>query len=419
MVSSTVTSASASASASRARVGISLFFFTNGAFFAGMLPRYPEVKHSLELSNTAFGLAIVAFPLGAMSASMLPSLFIRKIGARMTALLWTVVLGAFMCLAAIGAQTGAVWLFVGSYFVAGLSDAIVDTGQNSHAMRVQEAYGRSIINSLHALWSAGSIVGGLLGTAAAALAVPIAVHIGVVSAACIALAVYATDLCKLPERERRAWREPRASPGGTARSRVWTLMPLAIIGIASMQVEVVGMDWSANYMNGPVGWSVRDAGVAYVVLMASQFAGRLVGDPATDRWGRLRVARGGMAMVAVGLVLAAVVPVAWAALGGFALVGFGCATLVPATFAAADAAPGFEDGTALTAVSWFMRIGTIFASPAVGVIGDAFSLRLGILLPLVLGSVAWFYLSRLERVRPDEAVSTALAAEEARDGAGG
>ena len=31
----------------RARAGISLFFFTNGAIFAGILPRFPEVKSAL------------------------------------------------------------------------------------------------------------------------------------------------------------------------------------------------------------------------------------------------------------------------------------------------------------------------------------------------------------------------------------
>ena len=50
----------------RARAGISLFFFTNGLMMAGLLPRYPEIKASFDLSNTAFGLMVAISPLAAM-----------------------------------------------------------------------------------------------------------------------------------------------------------------------------------------------------------------------------------------------------------------------------------------------------------------------------------------------------------------
>ena len=59
----------------RARTGISLFFFTNGAMMAGILPRYPEVKAAFELSNTEFGLMVAIGPLASMLASALPAMF--------------------------------------------------------------------------------------------------------------------------------------------------------------------------------------------------------------------------------------------------------------------------------------------------------------------------------------------------------
>ena len=63
-------------------------------------------------------------------------------------------------------------LFAAALFVAGASDAVTDVAQNSHALRVQRNYGRSIINSFHAVWASGAITGGLLGAAAIAMAVP-------------------------------------------------------------------------------------------------------------------------------------------------------------------------------------------------------------------------------------------------------
>ena len=48
----------------------------------------------------------------------------------------------------------------------GEHDAITDVAQNSHGLRVQRLYGRSILNSFHAVWSSGAVLGGLLGGAA-------------------------------------------------------------------------------------------------------------------------------------------------------------------------------------------------------------------------------------------------------------
>ena len=48
----------------RARVATAALFLTNGALFANLLPRYPEIKADLGLSNTAFGLAVAAFSAG-------------------------------------------------------------------------------------------------------------------------------------------------------------------------------------------------------------------------------------------------------------------------------------------------------------------------------------------------------------------
>ena len=70
-----------SAAKRRARAGISLFFFTNGAIFAGILPRFPEVKSALGLTNTEFGVLAIVSAVGSMCSANLPAYFIRKMGA--------------------------------------------------------------------------------------------------------------------------------------------------------------------------------------------------------------------------------------------------------------------------------------------------------------------------------------------------
>jgi hypothetical protein len=67
-------------------------------------------------------------------------------------------------------------------------------------------------------------------------------------------------------------------------------------------------------------------------------------------------------------------------IAGFAAVGLGVATLVPAAMHGADRLPGLRPGNGLTAVAWLMRIGFVASPPVVGLIADAAGLRAGLLL---------------------------------------
>lgn len=50
--------------ARNARAAVAVLFFTNGALFANLLPRYPQIKEDLAIGNGAYGLAVAAFPAG-------------------------------------------------------------------------------------------------------------------------------------------------------------------------------------------------------------------------------------------------------------------------------------------------------------------------------------------------------------------
>ncbi|MFC6258562.1 MFS transporter, partial [Kocuria oceani] len=82
----------------RARIAVSAFFLTNGALYANLLPRLPEVKEAFGLSNTLYGFLVVAFPLGAILVGALPARAIRRFGSGHVAALGTVLLA--VCLAA-------------------------------------------------------------------------------------------------------------------------------------------------------------------------------------------------------------------------------------------------------------------------------------------------------------------------------
>jgi len=71
-----------------------------------------------------------------------------------------------------------------------------------------------------------------------------------------------------------------------------------------------------------------------------------------------------------------------------AAAGFGVATLIPAAMHAADQLPGLRPGTGLMVVSWLLRVGSISSPPLVGLVADATSLRIGLIVVPVAGVAA-------------------------------
>ncbi|MFC0071804.1 MFS transporter [Umezawaea endophytica] len=381
------------APARAARAAVAALFLTNGALFANVVPRYPEIKSGLELSNTVLGAALAGFPLGALVAGLLAAAAIRRFRSSRVAALGIVLLAATTLLIPLAPN----WLALGAVlFVVGALDAVVDVAQNAHGLRVQRLYGRSIVNSFHGVWSIGAVLGGLMGAAAAGLRVPLAIHLGF-SAALFSLVALVAYRFLLPGHEDAERTEPTAAPASRrvfAGTAIKMLAALGVLAACGALVEDAGASWGAIYLSGDLRTSAATAGLAFVALQVAMTVGRLTGDLAVDRFGQRTVVRAGGAFAAVGMGLALAVPTVGTALAGFALAGLGVATLVPAAMHTADELPGLPNGVGLTVVSWLLRVGFLLSPPIVGVIADLSSLRVG-LLSVVFAGVVTVVLSRV------------------------
>ncbi|KAE8763045.1 MFS transporter [Georgenia thermotolerans] len=372
----------------RARGAVAAVFLTNGALFANLIPRYPQIKADLELSNAAYGTALAAFPAGALVAGLLAGALIARFRSARVATLGIVVLA--VALLGVSVAPTALALAV-VLFVGGGVDAVVDVAQNAHGLRVQRLYRRSIVNSFHGLWSVGAVAGGLMGAAAAGLAVPLPLHLGVSAALFSAVALVAARfLLPGPEDAERqpVPGGPDGARGGRRRISGTTALSLAVLGVLAIcgaLVEDAGSSWAAVYLSGSLGADAATAGLGFVALSVAMTVGRLTGDRVVDRFGQAAVGRAGGVAVAVGMGLALAVPSVGTTLAGFALAGLGVATLVPGAMAAADELPGLPTGAGLTVVSWLLRIGFLLSPPLVGLVADAAGLRVGLLTVVLAG----------------------------------
>ncbi|HKP40836.1 MFS transporter [Mycobacterium sp.] len=366
----------------QARIATAALFLTNGALFANLLPRYPEIKADLQLSNAVYGAAIAAFSGGALVAGLTAAALIRRYYSSRVAVAGTIGIAVFVVVA--GQATSPVVL-AAALFVAGASDAITDVAQNAHGLRVQRNYGRSIINSFHAVWAVGAILGGLMGAAAIALHISRATHLTVAAVVFSAVVVIAYPyLRRGPDHDDHP--AAQSAGGDGAGVAVYaTLVALVIIAIAGATVEDAGSSWATLYLRDSLGAPGPVAAFGYVALVGFMFIGRMIGDRLVDRFGERSVARAGGFIAAVGMGAALAFPTAPGTIAGFAAAGFGVATLIPAAMHGADQLPGLRPGTGLTAVTWLMRVGFFGAPLIVGVVADATSLRIGLLSVPVAG----------------------------------
>ncbi|MGP9843749.1 MFS transporter [Brachybacterium sp. 107] len=391
----------------RARGAVAAMFLTNGALLANLLPRYPEIKGELGLANSTYGLVLAAFPAGAILAGLGAGALIRRFGSAPLAVAGTILTALGLFAASWAPVAGVLAL---ALLVAGACDAITDVAQNAHGLRVQRRYGRSIINSFHAVWSIGAVLGGSMAALAIALDVPLRVHLSVSGALFAVISLVALRFA-LPGKDPESptggadegtaavdTTEAAAAAGTTGAPPPAALRPtrgrtalllgaLVVIAIGGTLVEDAGNSWATLYLARDLGAPAAIAATGYIALVGAQFVGRLAGDSLVDRFGQRAVARAGGLVIAVGMATALAFPTVPGTIVGFALAGLGSATLVPAAMQEADDLPGLRHGTGLTVVSWLMRLGFLASPPLVGLVADTAGLRYGLLVVPIAGAL--------------------------------
>ncbi|BBY67126.1 MFS transporter [Mycolicibacterium helvum] len=370
----------------RARVATAALFLTNGALFANLLPRYPEIKADLGLSNTAFGLSVAAFSAGALLTGPTAAALIRRYRSAVVAVVGSVLIAVFVFAAGL-APSGA--MLAAALFCAGAADSVTDVAQNMHGLRLQRGYGRSIINSLHAVWSSGAVLGGLIGAGTIYLGVPRAVQLSASGLLlCAVCLISYRFLLPGPDHDEPAHQHQAQATARSGRPIYLVLAALVTIAIAGAVVEDGGSSWATLYLHDSLSAPAAIAALGYVAMVGCQLIGRTFGDRMVDRWGQAAVARAGGVIVALGMAAALAFPSVPGTIAGFAAAGFGSATLVPGAMHAADELPGLRSGTGLTVLTWLMRVGFLGSPIVVGAIADAVSLRVGLLSVVAAGLAA-------------------------------
>lgn len=365
-----------------ARVAVAALFVTNGIMLANLVPWYPVIQDDLGLNNVLLGVAIAGYPTGALVLGIASGQLIGRFGSAPTSIVAGGVTAAMLPIVGVAPSFPLLAL---AMVVTGGGDAVMDAAMNAHGLRVQRRYGRSIINGFHALWSAGAVVGGLVGTGAIALGLPRGLHLaGVGVVVIVVLAVVRRRLLAGPEDGERSDAADPEHAGGLWSA--WRAAGLVILGLGAMliagtAVEDSAATWSGVFLDNVVRAPAGVLGLGFVAAQVCMFAGRITGDRLVDRFGPVVMARTGLALSALGLLVVVLGREVASVVVGFGISGFGVATIYPLAMTAAGDIPGVRSGDGVTLVTWLGRIGFLAMPPLVGAVADATSL------PLALGVV--------------------------------
>ncbi|MFE9058969.1 MFS transporter [Streptomyces mutabilis] len=390
------------------RASLAFGFFAQGVAFALLVTRIPAVQDRYGVSDALLPVFLAAVPILAGIGSVVTGRLVRRV--RPSRLLrWSqpvVLLG----LLGVGAGDGMAVLAV-ALGVFGLAVGALDASMNMLGVSLQRAYGRSIMLGFHAAYSLGGILGASLAWAGAHWDLALWVSYLPVVVVLLPLALVGSrwyvDGDGGGADEAGAGGPPKAEAADEAAGvGLKVLLPLCLVMTFAYIGDSTVSNWSAKYLQDVLGSSEQLATVPYNVYMVTTLVGRAVGDLGVRRFGAVAVVRGGAVVAAGGFAVVAGAPGAWVGMLGFTLLGLGLCVLVPQTFAAAgrlaeerDGRPGASDA-AVARLNVFNYVGFLIGSPLVGALGDAWSYRGAMLVPMVLVLVTVVYARSFE-ARPD------------------
>ncbi len=364
------------------RTALTFVFLADGVMVGSWASRIPAVKGALDLTTSQLGLALFAMSLGALVSMPIAGRLDARVGSGRIVLAALILGGSSLWLAGVA---GSLLFLAGSLALFGAGFGAVNVAGNAYGIALERAYGRPILSSFHAAFSAGGLLGAATGALAAAGGTEPTAHFAAVAVA-LALVALAAGGRLLPGADAR---QETFSPVRPPRA----LLVLGVAAFFTLLAEGAAADWSAVYLRESLGSAAAVAALGYTAFSLAMVASRLAGDRLDVAIGSAALAAGGGIVSAVGLAAALAIGSPPAALLGFAAMGAGLGVMVPVIFRTAGTTPGIPAGIGIAAVSTIGFLGFLAGPPAIGIAADVVGLRaaLGVVVAssLVAAGLSW------------------------------
>ncbi|MEV6659978.1 MFS transporter [Nocardia fluminea] len=416
-----------------ARAAVFAAFTLNGVLLAMWVVHIPAITDRTGVPASTLsvlvllmaGAALVGMRLAGPAADRFGS---RTLVASAASAISVTVLGP-------GLATDAVTLAI-ALACFGLGMGALDVSMNAQAVHVERAYGRPIMSSFHAMFSAGAFAGSLVGAAAqhagwstqltllcagitglcvTALLVPHLLghtrpespshpeHYDSVAAQLMNGASHDAAADSPATAGRRGLRdasdstELRPSGGlpddsaqlrtdqrGARRRRTQKVLSLGCVAFVLLLAEGVAADWSALQVREHLDTSEAGAALAFGAFSATMTFGRFIADRVSGAIGPVAIVRYGTLLAAAGFAVVIASPWLPLTLLGWAMCGLGLAGGVPQIFSTAGNLGGTTAATDMSRVFTIGYLGLLAGPAMIGWLTAVIPLTAALTVPLVL-----------------------------------
>jgi MFS family permease len=381
----------------RALKAVAVQFFVNGAVVASYVPRLPSIRDNLNVDLATIGIVMAVASGFGLVGSMVQGPIIGRVGTRTAMIGGALMLVIMLPFVSLVNSVALLLLVLGALSI---SDVVTDVAMNMQGSVLSARREAPVMNRLHAMWSLGTVIGGVVAALMAALDVDLRVHLVGASVVLASTLLYvAPGLLgnDSPNPDERPTPKPGRATG--------VAVTFAALGAAAIIPEMINSDWAAFRLTDDLAESEGLAGAAYVAFTAGMVVARFAGDALVHRLGGAVVLRRATLLAAAGTLLATTIPSSLAVFAGLFIAGLGVSVMFPQLY---DAAARHErPARALGGLTAGTRIALLIAPLAVGFLAntEAFTVGAAIAVTVIPAALLVWWLSRQLTSREPDAGS--------------
>lgn len=360
---------------------VAALFAFDGAVFGSWAARIPDVTTQVGASHTALGLALLCVSIGALGSMQLAGALCARLGAGLVASGSAVLICVAVTLPGLARTLPELGVALLAF---GAATGAVNVAANSAGVRLETAGDRPIMPGLHAAFSFGGLFGAAVGGVASGVG-GVAPHLLAVGAVGLLLTAAIAPVLVAGDADRQVSVAPSAEPRQMSTAPRRLLVVLGLIAGCTAYGEGAITDWGALHLRETLAATPAMAAAGYAAFSLAMACGRLLGSRLVRSFGATHVLVLGSALAAVGMLAAALAPVAAVALAGFALVGLGLANVFPLAIARAGALGGSK-GVALASTVGYT--GLLGGPPLIGLLVGGVGLPAALTTVSLLAAVA-------------------------------
>lgn len=370
-----------------------------GFVSASWITRTPDVRDLLGASTAEMGFILLGLSAGSMIGVLCSGPLVIALGSKKVVTLGMPLVALSMPVIGFGTLLHG-WVVAAGLACFGLGMGLSEVALNVQGTELERSLRRSIMPSLHAFYSLGTVVGGISGMVATAISVPVFAHLfAVFVLVTIALAVALRFVSSADSTDKESSTEAKEKSAWSQVLRDPVTLLLGAVVLALALAEGSANDWlpliivDSHHAYAALGSAV------FVIFAAAMTIARFAGNALVNKFGPvpMLVVSCVMAILGVGtIILADSLALAMAAV---VLWGLGAALGFPVALSVAGESP--ENAAAKVSLAATLGyIAFLAGPPTLGLLGEKYGLRMAMIVvfvALILGTVAATQIRRAAR----------------------